>query len=224
MPVKSKGPIPRARRPYQSERRSRQATQTRREIVAAAEDLFARRGYAAVSVDEIAALAGVATATVYAAGGKRDLLAQVIDHVVTAGRGGEPVGADPDGPRLADLDDPDEVIRRHVGNIRALKERGARAHTVLWRAATSDPAVAELWATFVARMYRGQLDLTTRLRELGALRSDLDPEAAADILQALARPEGYDAIVVERHWSLDRWARFMDDAIRRLLLSQDPLL
>jgi AcrR family transcriptional regulator len=208
-----------ATRTYNSERRTLQAAETRRQIVQAARYLFAQRGYAAVSVEEIAARAGVAPATVYAAGGKRDLLEQVIEAVVTVGTG-RPVGISPDTPPLRAIGDVDEVIRVHVGNMRALKERGAAAHSVLWRAATSDVDAARIWNEFVKTMYAGQLSLTTRLQELGALRPDLDPRGAADIIQALARPEAYDAIVVERGWSLDRWAAFMEDAIRRLLLAR----
>jgi len=209
--------VPTGRRPYNSVRRARQAAQTRAQIVRAAQDLFGQQGYAAVSVDDIAARAGVSAATVFAAGGKRELLDAVIEEVVTAGTG-TPVGADPGGPKLSEITDVDELISMHVANIRALKRRGAAAHSALWRAAASDPEVAELWRRFVRRMYAGQLALTTQLRELDALRHDLDPRSAADILQALARPETYDAMVLERGWTLERWCAYLEDAIRRLLL------
>ena len=132
-------------RPYNSERRTRQAAETRAQILTAAQQLFGKRGYAATTVEDIAERAGVAAPTVYAAGGKRELLEQVIEDVVTAGLG-TPVGAGVDSPRLADLDDVDSVIAHHLANIRALKHRGASAHSVLWRAATTDaePPIAVL--------------------------------------------------------------------------------
>lgn len=214
----SKPPVPTGRRVYRSPRRSEQAERTRREILRAAEMLFAERGYAAVSVSDIAVRAGVAVATVHAAGGKREILSQVIEEAVTAGRG-TPVGADPDGPEVADMATADSAIRLHVRNVHALKSRGARAHRVLWRAAASDPDAAEVWKAFLERMYRGQLTLTVRLAELGALRADLDPTSAADILQALMRPEASDALVIDRGWTLDRWSEYVEDATRRLLLA-----
>jgi len=219
MPVTRK-PLPKAptRRAYNSERRVRQATETRSEILRAAEDLFSARGYAAVSVDEIAARAKVAAATVYASGGKRELLDQLITHVVTAGTGG-PVGVDPNGPALKDLVDPSAIIRLHVANIRALKERGARAHRVLWRAATSDAGAAKVWQRFTRVLLRGQRDLAERLADLGVLREELDVDSAADILQALVRPESFDALVIDRGWSMDRWEAYVVDAIQRLLLA-----
>lgn len=206
------------RRGYRSDRRRQQAAATRRDIHAAAEELFATRGYAAVSVEEVAALAGVAPATVYAAGGKKALLQELITAALTAGRGGEPVGVDPDGPALADLDDVDAVIRLHVRNIRALKERGWRLHSVLWRAAVSDPDAAAMWERFKGGVQRGQEDLTRRLRELGALRADLGVEDAARVYGMVVRPEAFEWATVENGWDLDRWQAFAEDAAHRLLL------
>ena len=48
------------------DRRERMALETRRDIVQAARRLFAERGYAQTSVNDIAAEAGVALQTIYA--------------------------------------------------------------------------------------------------------------------------------------------------------------
>jgi AcrR family transcriptional regulator len=206
------------RRPYRSDRRREQAAATREEILAAAEELFSTRGYAAASVEEIARRSGVAAATVYAAGGKRALLQELITHVVTAGRGGDPVGVDREGPTVADLDDIDAIIHLHVSNIRALKERGWRAHSLLWRAAQSDPDAAVVWTRFQEVMQRGQEDLTWRLFELGMLRKDLDPPQAARVFAMMVRPEAFEWLTVDAGWDLDRWQGFIEDAAKRLLL------
>jgi AcrR family transcriptional regulator len=61
-------------------RRARQAAATRRRILAAAEELFVRDGYAATAITEIAARADVAVQTVYAVfGTKRAVLTELID-------------------------------------------------------------------------------------------------------------------------------------------------
>ncbi len=61
-------------------RRAEYAEATRRAIIAAARELFAERGYTATKVDEVAALARVSPATVYAvAGGKQGLLHTLVD-------------------------------------------------------------------------------------------------------------------------------------------------
>ena len=55
------------KRRYESKRRLEQAQETRRAILDAAQRRFEQRGYAASTVAEIAADAGVATKTVYLA-------------------------------------------------------------------------------------------------------------------------------------------------------------
>src|ERR671934_682944 len=59
------------RRRYESPRRREQAAATRLAILEAAERLFGERGYAGTSVSAIAAAAGVALKTVYAAFGTK---------------------------------------------------------------------------------------------------------------------------------------------------------
>src|SRR5947199_7986395 len=63
------------KRSYDSRLRDARAEATRLAIVAAAGRLFAERGYAATSIEEIAAAAGVGRATVFTSvGGKPELL------------------------------------------------------------------------------------------------------------------------------------------------------
>ena len=52
-------------RSYTSQLRADQAIQTRRRIVDAAAELFAERGYAATTIDAVAAAAGVSRKTVF---------------------------------------------------------------------------------------------------------------------------------------------------------------
>src|ERR1700752_1747059 len=62
-------------------RRAEYAEATRRAIVSAARELFAQQGFSATKVDDIAALARVAPATVYAVtGGKQGLLHTLVDE------------------------------------------------------------------------------------------------------------------------------------------------
>jgi len=62
------------RRVYRSPRRTRQAAETRLAILAAARELFARAGYTATTVAQIAATAAVSVDTVYATVGRKPAL------------------------------------------------------------------------------------------------------------------------------------------------------
>ena len=65
-------------------RREEYAETTRQAIVGAARRLFSERGYFATKVDDIAASARVAPATVYAvSGGKQGLLRTLMETVTT---------------------------------------------------------------------------------------------------------------------------------------------
>jgi AcrR family transcriptional regulator len=64
------------------DRRERMAQQTRGEILTAARRLFAERGYAATSINDIAQEADVAVQTIYARlGSKRGMLVALIDLI-----------------------------------------------------------------------------------------------------------------------------------------------
>src|SRR5258707_5333330 len=73
----------RVKRPYDSRLRRERAEATRLAIAAAAGRLFAERGYAATSIEEIAAAAGVGRATVFnSVGGKPELLKKAYPFAV----------------------------------------------------------------------------------------------------------------------------------------------
>src|SRR5215207_8166992 len=76
------------RRRYDMANRARQAAETRRRVVDAAARLFLRHGYAATSINSIAAEAGVAVQTVYASmRTKREILETVIQLAVRGEEG-----------------------------------------------------------------------------------------------------------------------------------------
>src|SRR6202023_3491891 len=72
------------------------ARRTRAAIVAAASELFTARGYAATSLADVAAAAGVARPTVFAAfGSKPALLREVLDQALAGHDEPVPVAARP---------------------------------------------------------------------------------------------------------------------------------
>src|SRR3954470_15128365 len=72
-------------RTYRSARRSAQALATRRTVLDAARELFVARGYLASTVADIAATAGVAVDTVYAAVGPKPVLLRELVETALSG-------------------------------------------------------------------------------------------------------------------------------------------
>src|SRR5437763_15977452 len=72
-------------RRYDSPRRREQAAATRREILDAAQRLFERQGYAATTMEAIAAEAGVALKTVYVAFETKSGLLRALWHLLLRG-------------------------------------------------------------------------------------------------------------------------------------------
>src|SRR3954454_2881958 len=76
------GTVPRS---YRSDRRTAQAAQTRRRVVAAASELFERQGYAATTIRAVAGQAGVSVPTVEALFGSKPKLLKACIDVAIAG-------------------------------------------------------------------------------------------------------------------------------------------
>jgi AcrR family transcriptional regulator len=72
-------------RRYTSAVRAEQAAATRRAVLQAARDLFAEHGYAGTSITAIAARAGVAVDTVYAAAGRKPALLRELVEISLSG-------------------------------------------------------------------------------------------------------------------------------------------
>src|SRR6267143_6722583 len=103
--------------PIGMSRREEYAEATRRAIVKAARRLFSERGYFATKVDDIAALARVAPATVYAvSGGKQGLLRTLTETAIT-----DPIIEATVG-RIGQMDDPTAVLRLVAATVRSMRE------------------------------------------------------------------------------------------------------
>src|SRR5215210_8029885 len=116
-PVKS-------RRRYDSTRRRAQAAATRVDILDAAQRLFEHRGYAATTMDAIAAEAGVALKTVYIAfDTKSGLLRAVWNHLLRAGRDEVPVAEQPHYREVVEEPDAERQLRLLARSARVTKLR-----------------------------------------------------------------------------------------------------
>jgi AcrR family transcriptional regulator len=116
-------------------RREEYADATRRAIMRAARQLFSERGYFATKVDDIAALARVAPATVYAvSGGKHGLLRALTDTAIT-----DPI-IESTIKRVEELDNPAAIVRLVAATVRGMHEEFGDFLRVLLGTAPHDKA------------------------------------------------------------------------------------
>jgi AcrR family transcriptional regulator len=200
-------------------RRAAGARRTRAALVAAAAELFVEQGYAATTVVQIAARAGVARPTVFTSvpGGKPELLKLARDWALAGDD--EPVPV-PERPWLREAmaqTDPRELLRRQAGNYRMMNDRSAGLELELAAAARADPQLAELHAQARVQRRAGAVAVVRRLVELGAVAGDA-VEDAADTVYALSGPQLYGLLVHDRGWSPERYQAWLVDRLVAALL------
>ncbi|WP_174188426.1 TetR/AcrR family transcriptional regulator [Nocardia barduliensis] len=187
-------------------RRAEYAEATRIAIVDAARELFARQGYFATTVDEIAKLARVAPATVYAVGGgKQGLLRTLVDLWSEA-----PVVAETL-ERQARLTDPEQIVRHAAASVRLMREHyGDIMRVVLATAPHNTEANDAL--SIATKRYRDAITaLAARLNDVGGLPPDTTIERAVDILWFYFGYAGYFTLVDDNGWTFDQAERWLAD-------------
>lgn len=210
------------KRPYQSARREQQARQTRHAILAAAAKLFVNPGYAATPLTTIAAEAGVAVQTVYAAfGSKRLLLSALVDMTIAGDD--EPVAL-PGRPFAAAVRaEPTARAKlvRYARHLAGIQARQADVLIALSGAATADPDAAEIWRKNLDDRRRGMLIFATDLAATGEIRPGLDQDHIADVLWLAMDVRNYDWLVRQRRWSPGQYQQWFTDTVAGALL-HDP--
>ena len=97
--------------------------------------------------------------------------------------------------------------------------RTAPVHRLLADAARSDPEAASLLAEIARQRQEGQQRIARSLARSGALREGLRERDAADIIHALASPEVYGLLVLDRGWSGERYERWIASTLADQLLA-----
>lgn len=210
------------KRPYQSTLRGAQARSTREAVIAAASRLFAQKGYAATSVEEIAAAAGVSRATVFASvGGKAKLLKTALDVAIVGDD--EPVSL-PERPRSKAIraeHDPRKYLGLYAELVTEIDGRLAAIHEAVRGAAGVDPDARALWEAHLAQHRQEAANVIGDLARKGGLRPDLDAESAADIVWLLG-PGVYHMLVNRRGWSPKRFQAWLTETFISQLLPAEP--
>jgi AcrR family transcriptional regulator len=198
-------------------RRERYALTTKEAIVDAARKLFGERGYFATTVEDIAAEADVATATVYSSiGGKQGVLEEILriwaeDPTIQATL--ESIG---------ESAEPREIIDVLASAARQMREQWDDVVTIFLTTAPHDSGVADQFAPF-SQFYRQCIAvIAQRLFDLGALCEGLDAAYATDILWLYFGYGSFYTLHHENGWSYERSEHWLANrAARELLRGRD---
>jgi AcrR family transcriptional regulator len=203
-----------SRRPYDSSGRRAQAQANRERILRVAARLFRTHGYAATSMAQIAAEAGVSTPTVFAAyKTKVNLLKQAVDVAIA---GDTEAIALNDRPAMQDVHKARTaagVLRRYAAAVADVGQRAYPIYAVAYAAADADPQIAALVSDLDRQRLTGAEYIATTLADrLG----DTDPDRLAylrDTIWTLNSPLLYGHLVDQRGWSLDAYRDWIATAL-----------
>lgn len=182
--------------------RQRQAQETKDRVIAAARALMAANGWAATTIDAIAAEAGVASQTVYAAfGNKRALLEGMRRAMLRDSKIPElmaQAAAEPDASRR---------LRLWAQLVRQQMETSYDVISIHRQAAASDPKVAADYRKVLDNRARTFAEFIHDLRN--DLAHGIDESTASDLLWCFSNEEIYRELVEERGWSADRYEQWL---------------
>jgi AcrR family transcriptional regulator len=197
-------------RRYRSALRDEQSRTTRRRIVDAGAVLFVERGYVPTTIDAIAERAGVSRRTVFTSvGGKAAVLKLAFDWTLAGDDEPVAIADRPEVQRMMQGEDPAALLAEWMAMNAAINSRLATLYHVVVVAADADPEAATLLATTDDHRSEGARVLVARVAALGGLRSDLDPDLAADIADVLIDPMLYQRLVGLRGWTFDTYVEHL---------------
>ena len=201
------------RRSYRSTIRRGDAPQA---ILTAAASLFRTKGYLATSIDDIAAEAGVARPTVFAAvGPKPTMLKLVVDHATTGDDAPIPVVERPWSLEALDAEDPATSLRLHARNSRLICERVADLLWAVESAAAVDTDAAALWADLQEQRRTSMRSYVRRLARKTELREDVG--TITETMWAMI-PALYLRLVRDAGWPPARFETWLGETFIQLWL------
>lgn len=194
----SKSTPARTTRPYQSALRAQGALDTRKKILHTAMRLFLERGYAKVTVGDIAATASLALPTVYAStGGKATILATLIDEAMADPIVDETLSA------VRKSKSGEEVIKITAHGTRVDNERYHDIVEVMKYAAAVDSNATDILTGSDAGYREALGQIARRLRTLKVLSAGVTHTKATDILWFYFGHEAWHRLVTDRGWPWD---------------------
>jgi AcrR family transcriptional regulator len=202
------------KRKYDSADRQLRAADTRQRILDAARQLISRKGFAEATFEAIAAEAGVAVPTVYAAFGSKSGIMQALMGRATFSADYEKLVHESNASS-----DPEARLRIAAKIARGIFD-SLRCEVEVLRGAT---AVAPEFIRERERVrYERQAGLIQFLDKQRVLRPGITASMARDILWTLTSYDIHRRLVIERNWSSDRYEQWLGDTLVASLLERQP--
>ena len=184
-------------------------------MLEAAGKLLAERGYAGTTIAAVAAEAGVAPETVYAAfRNKRTLVGELVRTAVRGDGSAPPAAAQAGARAVAAAPGQADQMRLFAADVSARLERVGPVLEAL--AAAAEPELAELRANVDRDRLEGLRRFVSALEDRGPLR--VDAEAAAETVWALASPELHTLLRGRRGWPAERYTAWLEETLAAVLL------
>jgi AcrR family transcriptional regulator len=202
---------------YHSPRRADAAAATRTAILTSARTMFLERGYAEVTVSDIAKAARVAVQTVYASvGGKAAILSALLQPAIGGAILTETLAA------VAATNDPGRVIDLTADGTRRVHEQHWDMLFGLFRHAPAEPAAREVHDAAVTTYLAALSTIVDRLVHLDGLAAGLDHARALDLLWFYLGQSAWFTLVGDRGWSFDEAQAWVASSARNALLRSRP--
>ena len=218
--VKDSGTAGTQRR-YHSPLRDENARETRARIIDAAAELFLERGFARVSVDEIARASGVARPTVLTVfGTKANLLRAVVDVAMAGNDGPVPVAQQPWFRPVWDATTGADCLTAYAKVCVLIGRRSADVIELVRRASDEGDDIAAQWESLQANRRFGAGTIAQRVHDLGDLRAGLTVRRATDLVRVWNDTHHYRTLVTESGWSERAFQHWLAEQMRSSLLDE----
>jgi AcrR family transcriptional regulator len=191
----------------------------RQAVLDAARTLFLEHGYGATTIEGISAAAEIPQATVYRLfSSKPGILKALLDTSVAGDDQPIPVAERSHVRSLLRATRPEDSLARLAAVSVDINTRTAPIYRILVSAASSDKNAAAILDELTLQRQEGQGRVATALARAKALRPGLRARDAGDVIHALASPELYHLLVIDRAWSRERYQRWLAEALAGQLL------
>lgn len=191
----------------------------RRAVLDAARSLFVERGYSGTTIEAISSASGVPQATVYRLlSSKKGILQALLDTSIAGDDEPIPVAERAPARAIFDAKQPVDALARLAAVSVDINTRTSPIYRILVSASSSDPEAAAILGELTRQRQEGQGRVAAALAKAKVLRPGVGASDAADVIHALASPELYHLLVVDRGWSPERYERWLAEALAAQLL------